>query len=283
MPLRNQRTKGPPLRRSSRQSGSREPPEDPPPRGAVGFTVSPSPVTLGAPLRARDGYTIYVERFVVHLSASTRDRGASRLFAVTGPVDIFARALPEGNASFRLELARGAPYDERDAVGISNPELERFMKSASVVTDGGVSPFAKRPSLIVVARAEGNGKTYTIDVTVSPVEFIVTREVVVRRDALTLIPAALRGEELFAIGGVSFAPGVRVTPNEAFASFQRFANADADGDGTLTAFELGAARPSAEAQEEAKSYLSGPVANLGELLVASYDASARVPTSSTST
>jgi hypothetical protein len=243
--------------------------EGPPPRGAAGFTVSPSPVTLGAPLRTRDGYTIYVERFVINLSPSTTNDSQRKLFAVTGPVDVFVRAVPEGNVSLRLTLGSGVPFRDSDSVGISGPERERFEAVPNAARDGGVSPFRQFPSLLLVARAEGNGRTYTIDVTLSAVDVEgATREVAVRRDAVTLLPAALRAEELFAIGGVSFAPGVRVTPKEGFVSFQSFANADADGDGKLTAFELGAAQPSTEEQDDAKDHLSGPVVNLAELLVA---------------
>lgn len=92
----------------------------------------------------------------------------------------------------------------------------------------------------------------------------------VRRDALTLIPAGLHAEALFSVGGASFssAMGEGVTSEAAFGSFQSFADADTDGDGILTSRELGAARPSEEERADAEAHLEGPVYTLGDLLVA---------------
>lgn len=247
--------------------------EDSRPRGAVGFTVSPSAVTLGTPFETRDGYTIRVERFVVQLGL---DPGGAisdyrdTLFAATGPLDIFGRAIPEGDASIFLDLGSGDSF-RKDLVGVTTLELARFDEEAGSTGDAGARRNARLPSILVVARVEGKGRKYLLDATVvRALGFMGPKrtDIVVRRNALTLIPAGLHAEALFSVGGTSFSPAKGVTPEAAFGSFRSFADADTDGDGVLTSRELGAARPSEEERADAEVHLSGAVYTLGDLLVA---------------
>lgn len=253
------------------------------PRGAAGFTVSPSAVTLGTPFETRDGYTIRVERFVANLNAnwvvgdsvsSVSGSGSRVLFVATGPLDVFGRAISEGDAAISLAFGRGKPDRADHVPGVSSLEVARFDEEAGSTGDAGASRNARLPSILVVARVEGKGRKYLVDATVVEAANVVLqnkrRDVVVRRDALTLIPAGLHVEALFSVGGASFssAMGAGVTPEAAFGSFQSFADADTDGDGVLTSRELGAARPSEEERADAEVHLEGPVYTLGDLLVA---------------
>ncbi|MBX3193370.1 MAG: hypothetical protein KF819_40685 [Labilithrix sp.] len=222
--------------------------EELPPTGAAGFVTEPSPATRGEPLVTIDGWTLVFEKVALagDVSALVRTSGVSSygrsagwLWDAAQVVEIYVPAILVGPASVNVELrgnylplSRGE--DRRRHLGIAPELADRFSR----VPEQGLANandygYGRGPSLIVIVRAENEGRVKRMDVALtsgfSSRSALQDGPVIdIREDQLSVRTLAIRVEALFedASGGPM--------------SFADFAAADDEGnaDGTISAVEL---------------------------------------------
>jgi hypothetical protein len=230
-----------------------------PPAGAAGFAVEPSPPARGEPFMTADGWSIRFERVLVLAAvfaepASPRLGGSgnqeSYLWNGAAPAVIFARALPVGPCRVRAwpqsrYLPAGGsdgPFSDPGEILAVPPELAaRFGHVADNGFDHGVivnehgggfqeerDRWGFGPSIVFAVRAERGGRVVALDLALNavPAGFVGPAEpesvtvLDVQKNALVLGPLTVEPERIFAEG------------------FEQVADADADGDGRITADEL---------------------------------------------
>ena len=242
------------------------------PKGAIGYTVTATPASKGAPLQTEDGFVITIERLVVDLSVGVSVRQGTRttsapgkdnglIFPSTTSATIFARAVPVGSWSVALYFgSRFAAGDlgtaEVSTLDLLADEQQRFATGADGSSIRGEPRW--KPNLLLVARGTRGARTTRINLA-----FYIgggfgrQREgtSVVRANELVTSPATIRGEKLFAS---PLGP----------ARFESFEQADRDLDGVLTAEELDDGSISNAEQEEAQESDGVPnVRTLAELVM----------------
>lgn len=250
--------------------------EETDPRGALGLVTVPSPGSRGEPFVTKDGWTVHVEALIVQVSivGSTVDPAADTvlgeevretshqgpyLFRASRTESFVAPGLPTGSGTVRLPFSKleigtrltNEPH-ETEARNVEPTLSARFFQPPESLDPAFDNPGPPDfgPAILLVARAEKNGRVVTIDFTFNgafrpydetPLE--------IRKNALNERRLTTAAENLFS-GPTGY--WIRCEPNDAgvvkpripvlsYADgpvFDDLASADMDGDGKLSAAEL---------------------------------------------
>ncbi len=251
--------------------------EETDPRGALGIVTVPSPGSRGEPFVTADGWTIHVEALIVQVSivGSAVDPAVEAvpekrvletsyqgpyLVRASAPESFFAPGLPVGPGTVRLPFSRlevgstrltNEPHETQPR-NVEPALSARFFAPPDALDPEFDSPGPPDfgPSILLVARAEKNGRVVTIDFTFNgafrpfgdtPLE--------IRKNVLNEARLALVAENLFS-GPTGYElrcrpddsgvlkPGTPKLSLSAELFFDDLASADADDDGKLSAAEL---------------------------------------------
>jgi hypothetical protein len=210
--------------------------EEHPPAGAAGFETAPSAQTQGETFTTADGWDVTIEKLVVQLSVSASAEslgyGSSEpyIFDARKPARIFARALPVGRArvvaSFYGRYIGYSDNNYLDRVERINVDDETNARFNRLPDEGQESDYTPGPSVLLVVRAQRDGRVITLDVALNVTSPISSRldqffgdAVDVREDELASVSMPIHAETFFPV-------------------FDDIAGSDADGNGDVTAPEL---------------------------------------------
>jgi hypothetical protein len=233
--------------------------DDPVPRGAAGFTLTPTPASAGVPFLTADGYTITVNRLVLAVSASSGDSGTqgTSIFYGSTSGQVYATGIRERAAPISLAFTHfrlgepGASYADVER-SISDTDFARmqatldFSDARTFNEDG---PISFGPSVLLALRAVRGGQSVRVDVTLGVFNNTLRAEIPVQRNALAVAAVSVDAQALFKDG------------NE--LRFAAFVAADSNADGTVSPGELRAA-PTTPSQ--LVGIARNPPENLGSLL-----------------
>lgn len=225
--------------------------EPAPPAGALGFALVPSAAARGEPFVTSDGWTVVIDKLVFQVSieaspfvASPEQRfsnaGGTSRFDGSKPAVVFARAISVGPSTVDVSLTAtylgrgGPPADEKELVslGVSSEVAARFRAAPDVSRSENTydGSFFQGPSMLLAIHASRGDRVVSFDLTFdisggympskSPHDVVA--------DALVAVPATTVAEALF-------------TNDANELELDAFADADTNGDGTLTAAEILAA------------------------------------------
>jgi hypothetical protein len=238
--------------------------DDPAPRGAAGFTLTPTPASAGAPFVTADGYTITIERLVLAVRASSSDSGiqGTTIYYGSKAAQVYATGIRERTVPVTLNFTHfNINYpdtsDDEFERSISDADFKRlqspfdFSDTQAFSEDDPSSIRLKLgPSVIVSMRATRNSQTFRLDVALGVFAAkALTANLVIERNALVSASVSVDAQALFS--------------NGAELRFAEFAAADGNSDETISWNELIAA-PTTPSQFG--GVVSNPPKNLGSLL-----------------
>lgn len=240
------------------------------PSGAAGFVLEPSPATRGEPFTTADGYRVTFERVVLHGSVSVGPPAAdeydsdfrtgyeSVVFSAVSREPIWAGGASVGAAA--VDMSASFAYlddpgetDELIIQGDVADVMPRFLRVPDLSTASEYDDISEiGPSLLLVLRAEGLGRSYRMDLTLEA-SFLSSNDfggvaVEVEANALRTVPLPVRAECL--LRGSTLTIDESGAGSRPAAEFGVFARADADGDGVISASELDAASSSSSYSEQ---------------------------------
>jgi hypothetical protein len=218
--------------------------EEHPAAGAAGFETSPSPQTQGETFTTADGWNLTVEKLFIQMSVSASPvnlgYGTSEpyVFDAQKPARIFARALPVGparvTATFYGRYIGYSDNDYFDRVERINVDDDTNARFNRLPDEGQESEYTPGPSVLLVVRAERDGRVVTLDMALNVTSSIASRldqyfgdTVDVQEDTLASVSLPINAETFFPV-------------------FEDVAASDANGDGEVTAQELEASRALSE-------------------------------------
>ena len=232
------------------------------PAGAGGFTTEPTPATRGEPFATDDGWTIRFEEIVLQATTLGTPGTPEQLnsgenseyrWNARDRVQLYTPGLAAGPWHFVMYLFNSHDFlrdKEREVIDLGvDPKLSRRLihpdPDEVESTFGGY--WAALPAMLLVLRAEKQGRVVQVDVALAPDEtegpdLYAAPMIDVKANALTLRPLTVSVERLF-LTTAGKRPTPEVEPGEPRYAFEPFADADADADGRLTIAELEAACP----------------------------------------
>jgi hypothetical protein len=252
--------------------------EDPPPRGAVGFSIEPSSESRGAAWKTDDGYTLRVEKILLSVTVSrvfnagidSNSYGSADhvLYNAAKPTEILMRALPVGMIRANCTFESLSYYDLKEGSrslelrSIAETDLARLRPKAPRFESSDNSTYTAPFAGYLSMTAEKDGRRWTLETLLfssyeEPDEK--AESFTVTKDALDSRKREFHVEELFR----------DATPNAAGsrpAAFAPFIRADSNNDNVISEQELQSTpatkgevqRSTPKAQEVAPSEQSRP-------------------------